>query len=104
MTNDLDSHMKAFNEDWAADIAAGQSVMADDVRALVDGLQIAERLTVELGRIERATTLESLNLARGRTEAFLSSAIYYDDIKENSDWELLARHIDNRFDTRRIDI
>lgn len=104
MTDDLDSHMKAFNEDWAADIAAGQSVVADDVRALVDGLKIAERLTVELGRIERATTRESLNLARGRTDAFLSCALYYDDLKGANDWKLLARHIDNRVDTRRIDI
>lgn len=104
MTTHLDLQMQAFNEAWAAHIAAGQAAMPDEVRAVVDGLKVGERLTVELGRIEQANAQASLDLARGKADAFLSSALAYDDLRKVDDWKLLDRHIDKRANARRSEI
>jgi len=104
MTNNLDLRMKGISEAWADDIAAGQSAMSDEVRAVVDGLKVGERMSVHLGHIEQANTLESLNMARGKADAILSCALAYDDLRKTEDWKLLALHIDTRADERRSKI
>lgn len=104
MTTHLELQMQAFNKAWAADIAAGQAAMSDEVRAVVDALKVGERVTVELGRIERANAMASLDLARGKADAFLASALAYDDLRKVDDWKLLDRHIDKRANARRAEI
>lgn len=88
----------------AADIATGQAAMPDEVRAVVDVIKVGEYMSVELGRIEQASSLASLDLARGKASAFLSSALAYDDLRGVEDWKLLDRHIDNRCTARGFEI
>lgn len=93
-----------YNEARATDIAAGQAAMSDEIRAVIDGLKVGEDLTLQLGRIEHANAQESLDLARGQADAFLSSALTYEDIRKIDDWKLLNRHIDKRANARRVEI
>lgn len=104
MTTHLELQRQAFNEARAAAIAAGQAAMSDEMRAVIDALKVGEDLTLQLGRIECANAQASLDLARGKADAFLSSALAYDDFRKVDDWKLLDRHIDKRANARRVDI
>lgn len=104
MTSHLELHMQAFNEARAADIAAGQATISDEMRAVIDALNVGEDLTLQLGRIERASSDVDIDLARASADAFLSAALAYNDLRSIADFKLLDRYIDKRANARRAEI
>lgn len=100
MTTNLELLKQTLAKAKDAEITAGQAVMSEDVRAVVDAMKVGEYISVELGRIEQATSLASLDLARVKAAAFLSSALIYDDLRGVEDWKLLDLHIDKRATAR----
>lgn len=100
MTTNLEHLKQTLAQAKAAEIAAGQAAMPEKVRAIVDAIKVGEHMSVELGRIEQATSLASLDLARGKASAFLSSALNYEDLFGVEEWKLLDLHIDNRATAR----
>ncbi|KAF0254280.1 hypothetical protein [Pseudomonas putida] len=100
MTTNLELLKQTLAQAKAAEKAAGQAAMPEKVRAMVDVIKVGEHMSVELGRIEQATSLASLDLARGKASAFLSSALIYEDLFGVEEWKLLDIHIDNRATAR----
>ena len=76
----MTTNLELLKQTLAQAKAAGQAAMPEKVRAMVDVIKVGEHMSVELGRIEQATSLASLDLARGKASAFLSSALIYEDL------------------------
>lgn len=104
MTTKCDLLKQSMANARANDLSTGQAAMPDDVRALVNAMKVGEYMSVELGRIEQATSLAALDLARGKAAAFLSSALIYEDLRGLEDWKLLDLHIDKRANARGLEI
>lgn len=104
MSKNLELLKQTLAKARAADIAAGQAAMPDEVRALVDAMKVGEYMSVELGRIEQANSLASLDLARGKADAYLSSALVYGDLRGVEGWKLLNLHIDKQTTARGFEI